>query len=264
MPIFTTSDECSIHYNLEAAEHSTTPVVFLNGMTQTTRHWVSQVRQFRKTNPVVTYDARGQGKSDSPKDVPTLELHAGDLRDLLDHLEFEEADIVGFSHGARVAIGFATDHPSRLRRLVLCSATARPTALARTIVRSWLEVLRLGGLEALSWAALPTIVGPQFLEQNERLLANIARASTDRNSEEGVRLLLEGLAGFPPLDELAGKISAPTLVISATSDPLVTTEGAAELAEMCNGRHEIIGDCGHTIPIERPKEFRRLVAEFLS
>lgn len=264
MPTFTTSESLKIHYSADGFDNPGPVLLFLNGMTQTTRHWASHAREFRKSRPVLTYDARGQGKSDPPPAVPTLDDHVSDLNQLLNHLEVEEVDLVGFSHGARVALGYAIAHPERVRKLVLCSATAEPTAMARTIIRSWQEVLASGGLPALAWASLTDILGANFLEQNERLLKNVVQASVERNNPEGVRLLLEGLAGFPPLDDLAGKVTMPTLVISAAEDLLVTPEGAAKLAQLCSGEHRLVEDSGHTIPIERPKLFRELVREFLA
>ncbi len=264
MPHMTTDDGLSLHYQCHGLDNTGPTLVFLNGMTQTTRHWASHCRKLRSTFRILTYDARGQGQSDDPRSTPTLDVHTDDLRQLLDHLDIEDVDLVGFSHGARLAIGFARRYPEYMRRLVLTSATAEPTALARTIVRSWREILDLGGLPALSWTALPVIVGDRFLEQNEKLLTNIVRASVERNSEEGTRHLLDGLATFPPLDDLAGHITVPTLVISADSDPLVTPEGAKKLASLCGGEHKLIKNCGHTIPIERPDHFQRLVVEFLS
>lgn len=263
MPTFTTTDGLSLFYKIDGPDEGTAPIIFLNGMTQSTRHWASHVRELRERRMVITYDARGQGESDLPPQVPTLSTHVEDLHQLLDHLQIAQADLVGFSHGARIALGFATTYPERLRRLVVTSATAKSTALSRTIIRSWLEVVKTGGLHALSWTSLTHILGPTFLEQNERFLTNIVRASVDRNSPEGVRLLLEGLIDFPPLDDLAGKISAPTLVISADQDPLVTTQGARELARLCNGTHRLVEDCGHTIPVEKPQLFREIITEFL-
>lgn len=264
MPNFVTSGNLSIHYKTHGFDKDGTVLVFLNGMTQSTRHWSSQVRELRDQFRILTYDARGQGGSDNPRQAPTLDEHARDLRELLDHLKLKKVDLVGFSHGARIALGVATQYKKRVRRLVLCSATAAPTALARTIVRSWRELLNHGGLPALSWAALPTILGNEFLTKNEALLPNIVRASVERNSLEGTALLLEGLINFPPLDDLAGKVKAPTLVISADADPLVTPEGAQKLAQLCGGTHQLVTNSGHTIPIERPRAFRKLVTQFLT
>ncbi len=263
MPKMTTDDGLSLHYECHGLENKGPTLVFLNGMTQTTRHWASHCRNLRSTFRIVTYDARGQGQSDNPTSTPSLETHTDDLQNLLDHLDISEVDLVGFSHGARIALGFARRHPEYMRRLVLTSATAEPTALARTIVRSWRELLDQGGLPALAWASLPVIVGERFLEQHEKLLDNIVRASVERNSEEGTRHLLDGLMTFPTLDDLAGDITIPTLVISADADPLVPTDGAAKLARLCDGDHKVVENCGHTIPIERPDRFQRHVVKFL-
>lgn len=263
MPTLTTEDGHSLYYETHGFDAGGPALLFLNGMTQTTRHWHTHCRDLRDERPVVAYDARGQGQSDDPVEPPTLDVHVRDLTQLIDKLDIEQVDLAGFSHGARIALGYAAERPDALRKLILCSATAESTALARTIVRSWRGVLDTGGLEALSWAALPAIVGNHFLDGHEKLVDNMVRASTERNSERGVRLLLEGMEGFPELADLAQKVAVDTLVISASDDPLVTTEGAEKLAELCGGIYGHVDDCGHTIPIERPDRFQNLLVGFL-
>lgn len=253
-----------LHRDVAGLDVGRPVVVFLNGMTQSTAHWRSHVRAFSETYGVVTYDARGQGQT-PPGDEPlTLDLHADDLVGLLDELGVARAHLVGFSHGARVALQFANRHADRLHRLVLVSATATPTALARTIVRSWREVLARGGLEAMAWASLPAILGSAYLAHSERILAGIIKASVERNDPDGVRRLLDAMISYPDLGTLARGVRADTLVISASEDLLVTADGARELAELCGGEHVVVEGCGHTIPIERPDEFRALVQRFLA
>jgi len=255
----------SMHYRRDGFEDESKPVVvFLNGMTQTTMSWRTQARRFEPSFRVLTYDARGQGKSDVGEAELTLALHAEDLTRVLDHLDVERAHLVGFSHGARVALATARHHPDRLGKLVLCSATAQPTGLARTIVRAWREVLSRGGLEAMSWAALPTILGTDFLEANEQVIEGVIRAGVQRNSQEGITRLLDAMIAYPALDDLARHVQAPTLVVSAEADPLVDPDGARLLAELCGGTHTLVHGSGHTIPIERPDEFQSVVMEFLS
>lgn len=239
-------------------------VVFLNGMTQSTAHWKSQARAFSERFRVVTYDARGQGGTALGEEDLSLQLHASDLKRLLDELEVETAHLVGFSHGARIALKFANDYADRVQRLVLISATATPTALARTIVRAWAEVLELGGIEAMSWCALPNILGNEYLEANEKIIPGIVKASIQRNDPAGVAALLEGMRDYPDLSELAGGVSAETLVVSASEDLLVKREGAEKLAQLCGGSHVEVEGIGHTIPIEAPEEFRDHVVDFLS
>ncbi len=257
-------DGTQLHYETGGWDRDRPVVVFLNGMTQSTQHWKSHVRAFEEHFRVITYDARGQGGMPTGEVELTLEQHAEDLASLFDSLDVARAHLVGFSHGARVALAFANEFPDRLDQLVLVSATARPDGLARAIIRSWREVLRLGGLEAMAWTSLSDILGARYLEQNERIIPGIIKASTQRNSAEGVERLLDAMMDYPDLSDLAEGVMAPTLVISADHDLLVTVDGAKELAALTKGRHELIEDCGHTIPIERPEAFRALVIDFLS
>lgn len=263
MPELIQASGHKLFYEVAGSEAQGAPtVVLLNGMTQTTANWKTQARALGEHARVISYDARGQGRSDVGDEALELGLHARDLVALLDHLEVSRAHLVGFSHGSRVALAFANHAPERLDRLVLCAATAEPTALAQTIIRAWREILRLGGLEAMSWASLPNILGRRFLDQNESLIEGIIKASTKRNSPEGVRRLLDAMMSYPSLDELAQGVSSPTLVLSADEDPLVTLEGAQALARLAHGEHVLIEGVGHTIPIEAPERFHQEITRF--
>lgn len=262
MPTFEKAN-ISLYYEHYEANISDAPwVVFLNGMTQTTLNWKSLCRALAPQVNVLTYDARGQGKSDIGDEDLTLSLHAEDLHDLLTHLGIEHANMAGFSHGARIALAFANAYPEQLDRLIICSATAMPTAMARTIIRGWRVVLEKGGLEAMSWMSLSAILGADFLEDNESLIEGIIKASVRRNSQEGVSRLLQGMLDYPDLADLATGVECPTLVLSADEDMLVDRQGAQKLAQLCGGEHIEVQGVGHTIPIEAPDVFLQHVQHF--
>lgn len=268
MTTFTTSDDATIQYQIddstgEGKNAFGSPIVFLNGMTQTIRHWSRQAKAFEADNAVIRYNARGQGDSSLGNDEVSLERHTRDLTELLDEIDVDRAHLVGFSHGARIACHTAATCPNRVSQLVLCSATSRDNALARTTVRAWRGALEAGGLEAMSWAALPTILGNDFLEESEEMIDGIVRASIRRNSEEGVRALLEALESYPPLETFAEDVEAPTMVLSGDEDMLVTPAGASFLAELTGGHHHNLADVGHTVPIEAPERFAQNIREFL-
>ena len=70
---------------------------------------------------VIALDNRGHGASSKlydPADYHTTKM-AADVRALLDHLEIERADVMGYSMGARIAAFLALEHPARLRSMVL-------------------------------------------------------------------------------------------------------------------------------------------------
>jgi pimeloyl-ACP methyl ester carboxylesterase len=68
----------------------------------------------------IAFDNRGHGESGKPHDpaaypAPTM---AEDARRLLDHLKIGQADVIGYSMGARIAAFLALKHPERVRSAV--------------------------------------------------------------------------------------------------------------------------------------------------
>ena len=67
------------------------------------------------------YDARAQGQSDLGHEPISLKLHVADLTFLMAELGIDRANLVGISHGARLALAMATECPDRVDRLALPS-----------------------------------------------------------------------------------------------------------------------------------------------
>ena len=78
---------------------------------------------------VIAVDLQGHGRTadiDRPLDI---KLMADDIGALIDHLELDEVDLVGYSLGGGGALQTAARHPAPGRRLVVCSANIRPDAI---------------------------------------------------------------------------------------------------------------------------------------
>ncbi len=263
MPYFRTQDNCSLYYETYGFDSSGPVVVFLNGTMLTTVYWKPHADALKDRFRVLLYDARGQGKSDLGERDLALEAHVEDFGGLLDHLGVEKAHLVGLSHGAQVALAFAADSPGRVDRLVLCSISAAPSSRARLIVRSWLEILESSGLEAMVWVALPIAFGESFLQQKERGLDALVKGIVTRNSKEALAAQLDAMMAYPAVSQMARDVRNPCLLISGSDDPIVTEEGARQLAVLCNGNHEHIAGIGHSIPAETAELFSKMVKQFL-
>ena len=263
MPYFTTKDACKIFYTTYGLEGSKPVVIFLNGTTQTTLYWGSLVPAFSKHFALLYYDARAQGQSDLGNKPISLQRHVSDLKDLLEYLTVDKAHLVGISHGAWVALAFSAEFPEMVDHLLLCSLSAKTNDRSRTIVRSWLEILRLSGLEAMAWAALPSVFGNRFLNQHEKILDKIVNAVVLRNSRKSLIAQLEAVLQYPAPDSMTENLSQPALVISGAEDPLINSDEARRLADLCRGRHEELSGIGHSIPAEAPQVFEKMVLGFL-
>lgn len=78
----------------------------------------------------IALDNRGHGASSKPHDVGaySLDKMGGDVVALMDHLEFERADVIGYSMGGRVAGLVASTYPARVRSAVIAGIGIRLTA----------------------------------------------------------------------------------------------------------------------------------------
>lgn len=92
------------------------PVMLLHGWPQHSQMWHSIAPQLATAHYVIAPDLRGAGGTmiAGPYDKATM---AGDIVRLLDSLNLERIDLVGYDLGAGVAYDLAARHPDRIRRL---------------------------------------------------------------------------------------------------------------------------------------------------
>lgn len=98
------------------------PVLLINGLGAHTDMWV-HLEQRLVGNRVVSFDAPGTGKSQTPLaplTIPGLAWFAGKV---LDHVGLDRADVLGYSMGGIVAQQLAIQSPHRVRRLVLVATS---------------------------------------------------------------------------------------------------------------------------------------------
>lgn len=101
------------------------PVLLIHGFASTHAvnwlfpQWIRALTESGRR--VVAFDNRGHGQSGKLYDPAqyTLETMAGDARALLEHLEIDHADVMGYSMGARIAIMLAVESPAQVRALIL-------------------------------------------------------------------------------------------------------------------------------------------------
>jgi pimeloyl-ACP methyl ester carboxylesterase len=101
------------------------PVVLVHGFASTKEvnwvnpSWVSTLT--RAGRRVIALDNRGHGASSKLYDPAAYHsaTMADDVRALLDHLNIERADVMGYSMGARITAYLAVNSPARVRAVIL-------------------------------------------------------------------------------------------------------------------------------------------------
>lgn len=80
---------------------------------------------------VLTFDHRGNGMSDGFSDPPSLSERMLDIKAVMDAGGTDQANLLGFSFGAQLAVGFAVQHSERVDRLVLVNSRVGRTGKLR-------------------------------------------------------------------------------------------------------------------------------------
>jgi pimeloyl-ACP methyl ester carboxylesterase len=117
------SDGVRLHYEVEGPENGM-PLVAVHGFASDYRlNWVGSRWQETLTNAgfrVIGLDCRGHGSSDKPHDEAaySIDILAGDVVRLLDHLAVDSAAYLGYSMGSRIGLEVVITHPKRVRRAV--------------------------------------------------------------------------------------------------------------------------------------------------
>jgi 3-oxoadipate enol-lactonase len=119
-----TRDDQALIASLAGNAGSGKKFVLIHSLAMDRHFWTPVVNALGDAAEILTYDCRGHGESDKPRQAYTVEQFAGDLADMLDHLGWEKAIIAGASMGGTVALAFAANYPQRTAGLGLFDTTA--------------------------------------------------------------------------------------------------------------------------------------------
>jgi pimeloyl-ACP methyl ester carboxylesterase len=105
---------------LEWGRPEALPIVCVHGYTSSAEAFNAVARRLEDRAHLVAMDVRGHGESAwSPDGAYQYADQAGDLTALVDRLGIERFVLIGTSMGGIIAMAYASQHPQRLRGLVL-------------------------------------------------------------------------------------------------------------------------------------------------
>lgn len=104
------------------------PTLLLHGAYGSIPMWGELLPGLVAGRQVIAVEQQAHGRTVDVDRPIRYETMADDTAALLDHLDIDRADVVGYSMGANVALRLAIQHPARVRRLVSLSGNARMDA----------------------------------------------------------------------------------------------------------------------------------------
>ena len=249
-----------------------TPVIFVHEYAGDMRSWEPQMRHFGQRYRAISYNARGYPPSDVPGSPASYGQGraADDILVVLDHLGIAQAHIVGLSMGGFATLHFGFRHPGRALSLTVagCGYGAEPgqrerfkseaATIAATLQREGMEKF------AARYAYGPTRV--QFENKDPRGFAEFARQLAEHSALGAANTQLGVQAERPSLYELVEemkRLTVPTLVLTGDEDWPCLQPALLMKQSIPSAALSVMPNCGHTINIEDPDQFNRLVSDFI-
>jgi 3-oxoadipate enol-lactonase len=236
------------------------PIVLSHGFLMDHEMFRHQVDEFAPAYRVVTWDARGFGRTRFDGEPFSYWDSARDLFGLLDHLGIERAVLGGMSQGGYLSLRAALLHPDRVRGLVLIDTQSPPEedekiAGYRAMIDTWVE----GGYqEELASMVAGLIIGDP--EEEPRWKAKWREWPDERLRQAGPALL-----DRDDITDRLPEIDCPALIVHGQDDLAIPVARAEELRDAlpdCRGL-EVVPGAAHAPNLSHPAEVNVAIRVFL-
>jgi pimeloyl-ACP methyl ester carboxylesterase len=244
------------------------PLVLIMGYRLNSTAWpLAFIEQLAQRFTVITVDNRGTGLSDKPIDGYAIANMARDVRGVLDHLDIEKVDMLGYSMGGAIAQEFVRQFPERVVRLILCATMAGGPS-ARYADWRVVRIMRdLDGLSAEQAARRiwKVTYSPGYLERHpDQAEQQMRREIALPTPLHAADLQFQAFAEFDASNALSN-IRCPTLVLTGELDELILPRNSKLMADRIpNAKLVVIPGGGHRVLWEATSACVDLIVGFLT
>ena len=241
------------------------------------RTWKMQVPYLSRHCRVLTFDPRGNGKSDRPQEPDAYREteFAADALAVLDATETESAVLVSLSRGAERALLLAAEHPERVAALVfIAPALPLPPAAPRANAEREFSERRETGEGWENWNSHYWLAHYEdFLDFFFSQVFTEPHSTKHREDAIGWALetdpqtlvasqLAPRLPDEASVRELVDRVRCPALVIHGRDDAVRPHDSGAVLAELLGAPFVSLEGAGHSPHARDPVKVNLLLRDF--
>lgn len=242
------------------------------------RVYKAQVPYFSDRFRVITFDPRGNGKSDRPAQPQdyALDHFADDALAILDATDTQGAILFGLSLGGLFATLLAAYHPERARALIACGTVmplvpphahknAATVMAVRDTYAGWEKFNRhYWQTNYRDFSAF--FMSRLFCEHHstKQIEDGIGWAAEGCGETLAAMALAENFQTYPVDEAAYRRIACPTLWIHGAEDEVTPPEMSRKAAELTGGELHIWPGVGHGANLRFPVRVNLLTRDFLA
>jgi 3-oxoadipate enol-lactonase len=241
-------------------------ILFAHGLLWSGQMFEAQVAALKGRYRCITFDWRGQGRSEVTRDGYDMETLYADTVALMGALPIARCHFVGLSMGGFIGMRLAARRPDLVASLILIETTADPEPAENVPRYRMLSlVARWFGLGLVVDRVMPIMFGRKFLtDPARRQVREEWRRRMAANHRVGVTRAVAGVINRQGVyDELA-RISTPTLILAGDQDVATPPDKARRIHErISHSQLVMIPGGGHTSTVEEPEAVNAAILAFL-
>jgi pimeloyl-ACP methyl ester carboxylesterase len=254
-----------LHYEDSGQGEET--ILFAHGLLWDGRLWEPQVEAFQSRYRCITFDFRGQGRTEVTADGYDMDTLAEDAAALIETLDLVPCHFVGLSMGGFVGMRVAARRPELVRSLSLLETSSEPEPQENVPRYRLLNfIARWFGLGLVAGRVMKILFGRTFLEDPAR--ADQRRKLRQRlvaNHRIGISRAVNGVIERKGITDELGKIRAPTLILVGDEDVATVPAKSQRIHEgIAGSKLVVIPHAGHTSNLEQPEAVNAALEEFLA
>ena len=239
------------------------------------RFWKMQIPYFARHARVVTFDGRGNGRSDRPAESSAYAApeFAADTLAVMDATATDRAFLVAESAGARWALLLAAEHPERVQGVVFIGPAvplgtplverAKPFDAVLPAYEGWDKYNRNYWMQDYR-GFLEFFFGKAFNEPHStKAIEDAVAWGLETSPETLIATQVRDFNGATA-QSLSGQIRCPVLIIQGTDDAITGASRGVALAEATGGKLTMLAGSGHLPQVRDPVKVNLMLRDFIA
>ncbi|TAH18697.1 MAG: alpha/beta hydrolase [Cytophagales bacterium] len=261
MPIIN-ANGANLHY--EITGNGKEIIVFSHGLLWSGEMFAEQVKYFQDRYTCITYDHRGQGKSEVTPTGYDMETVYQDAVALIEGLKIAPCHFAGLSMGGFVGMRIAARRPDLLKSVILMETTAdaEPFAFKYKILNT---IVGLFGVKSVTSKVMPIMFGKTFMTDSSRSKLRKEWTEKLQSNKKTITKAVTGVITRQSVFDEVSKINVPTLILVGDEDVATVPEKSQRLhSQIKNSKFILIKNAGHSSSVEEPMQINKAIENFLA
>ena len=248
------------------------PLILLHGFTGSSEDWIFLIDKLDERVYPIAIDLPGHGKTEISRNSNdyNIDFIINTLNRIMEHLNLPKTILLGYSMGGRVVEHFTIQNVSKVKAVILESTTPGIKNENERDARyksdlDLAEFILKEGVEKFInyWMNLPLFEPLKNIPPEEYQKIIYQKLNNDPIG------LSNSLRGFSTgkMESMWSslfEINHPTLLITGKLDNKYTDIARDMNKQLTNSKHVILENTGHNTHLEKPKEFIKLVNNFIA